>query len=94
MKKISRNSPYLIALRSAEKILFVVIVERESLITTFQSALLYLIGAYFIFNIAYPKESFPVLIFLQRYVLSIVDKQVIPKIVRQAVTTMNKFNAK
>ena len=71
-----------------------VIVEREVLITTenFQSALLYLMGAYYIFNIAYPRQSYPVLIFLQYYVLGIVNEQVVPKVVRQAVTVMKKFN--
>ena len=93
MQKIPRNSPYIIALESVEKTQFMVIVEREVLITTenFQSALLYLMGAYYlIFNIAYPRQSYPVLIFLQCYVVS--KQNVVPKVVRQAVTVMKKIS--
>ena len=57
----------------------------------FTSALLYLFGAYYSFNIKYPKLSYPVLIFFQKYVLGIQDGQVVPRSVVQAVTVMNRF---
>ena len=81
-------------LESSEKVTLLTVVERKVLINTetFGSALLYLLGSYYVFNIAYSKLSYPVLIFLQRYVLGIEDEQTIPKSVRQAVTVMNRFD--
>ena len=91
---MQKNFPYLLVLKSSEKLTFITAVEREVLISTenFGSALLYLLGSYYVFNIAYSKLSYPVLIFLQRYVLGIEDSQAIPKSVRQAVTVMNRFD--
>lgn len=40
-----------------------------------------LIGAYFTFNIQYPKALYPVFIFLQQFVLKLQDSQTIPPIV-------------
>lgn len=90
VQRISRIS----VLESTEKLIFQIIVEREVLISTenFSSALLYLFGAYYAFNIQYPKLPYAVLIFLQRYVLGIDDSQTIPKSIRQAVTVINKFD--
>ena len=82
-------------LESTEKQSFLLIVEREILTSTenFTSALIYLLGSYYIFNIAYAKLPYPVLIFLQRYVMGIEDNQTVPKSVRQAVTVMNRLNS-
>lgn len=68
-----KNYPYLMVLESAEAINFVVMVEREAFVETetFNSALLYLFAAYYVFNIAYPKGCYSVFIFLQKYVLAV-----------------------
>lgn len=62
-------------LEGAQAMTFFVIVEQEVLISTenFSSALLYLFSAYYSFNISYPKPSYGVFIFIQRYMLGIED---------------------
>ena len=91
--QIDKNFPYIIVLQGTERLTFLTVVEREILISTenFTSALLYLFGAYYSFNIKYPKLSYPVFIFFQKYVLGIQDGQVVPRSVVQAVTVMNRF---
>ena len=52
-------------LRGTQKISFLIVVEQEILLSTenFSSALLYMFGAYYCFNIKYSKLSYPVMIF-------------------------------
>ena len=94
-KKLKKNYPFLMVLESAEAINFVVTVEREAFVETetFNSALLYLFAAYYVFNIAYPKGCYSVFIFLQKYVLAVgsEDRQTVPKSVREIVTVMRRF---
>lgn len=93
-KKLKKNYPYLMVLESAKAINFLVIIEREIFVETetFNSALLYLFAAYYVFNIAYPKFCYPVFIFLQKYVLAIgsEDRQTVPKSVCEIVTVMHR----
>lgn len=76
-----------------EKITFLVVVERKLFIATehYTGALIYLFAAYYMFNIQYPQLAYAVLIFIQRYILGIVDTQNIPKTIQQAVTVMKRF---
>lgn len=59
--------------------------------TTIRSAVLALIATYFAFNMAYPSGIYPVLIFLQHYLLDIKDKQTIPNAVKIAYSAMKEL---
>ena len=95
IKKIKKNSPYFVILESVARLTFIIVVERNSFITTndYSSALIYLFAAYYVFNIQYPQLAYPVLIFIQRYILNLEDSQAIPQSIRQAVTVMKRFEA-
>jgi len=54
------------------------------------SAVVGLIATYFVFNMIYPKQLYPVLIFLQHFVLSIKDKQPIPNILKRVMSSLDR----
>ena len=89
-----KNYPYLMVLESAEAINFVVMVEREAFVETetFNSALLYLFAAYYVFNIAYPKGCYSVFIFFTKVCSGCwFRRQTVPKSVCEIVTVMRRF---
>jgi hypothetical protein len=47
-----------------------------------------LMSAYFAFNIAYPRQLYPILLFLQHHVFGIKDNQTIPNIVKIVYSAM------
>ena len=55
------------------------------------SILVGLIGVYFSFNIAYPKPLYPILLFLQHFVLNITDSQHVPDIVKRVVSSLDRI---
>ena len=50
-----------------------------------------LIGAYFAFDIAYPKALYQLCIFIQHFVLRIVDKQKVPEIVKRTLASLDNI---
>jgi hypothetical protein len=89
VQRENRNHPYLVVV-SNQKIYLVV--ERIVLGKTrsFTKALWGLIGAYFTFNISYPKPYYNVLIFIQHLVLMIRDKQPVPPIVTRVFSALQQ----
>ena len=57
-----------------------IVVEKNVLLESdgIKGSILDLIGAYFTFDISYPKKLYPVLLFIQHVMLNIVDKQRVP----------------
>ena len=74
------NYPFIFRTESAEQCQYHIMVERELLIISddLVGAVIDLFSAYYVFNIAYPKPLYPVLVFLQHYILGIKDSQRIP----------------
>jgi len=57
---------------------------------SFLDALIKMICSYFIFDITYTKSLYPILIFIQRYILGIEDKQRVPNIVTQVLASLDQ----
>lgn len=76
---VSENHPYLGIVLGGTSLQVFVIVERcvlEAVVSS--SALSGLIAAYFAFNMTYTKPLYPLLIFIQHFLLGIRDEQPIP----------------
>ena len=75
-----RVEPYVMVFQCSSVTQYCIIVEKNCLITTdcFHEALASLIASYFVFNIAYPKQFYPLLLFLQHAVLNLSDGQTQP----------------
>ena len=92
IKKIQRNWPYLLVVTNDSYQIFVV-AEREILAeaTSCWEALKATFGAYFAFNIDYPKVSKPFFVFFQFYVLNIKDSQPLPQLAARLKCTIDKI---
>ena len=91
---IGVNAPYVVVCQSAEETSFHIMVERESLseVNTFKSALIHLMAAYFVYDIAYPKPFYSTLILIQHQIFEVVDKQRVPACVIEMVTSLKRIN--
>ena len=76
----SRLEPYIVIINGAFKKEFLVGVERTSLVTTscFSECLGCLLASYFVFDIAYPRQHYPFLLFVQHAVCNLKDEQELP----------------
>ena len=75
---VNMMSPFLLVCHTAEETSYYVVVEHEVMtceLSTFSSALIHLIGTYFIYDIAYPKPLYSLLIFIQHHILNLSDAQ-------------------
>ncbi len=54
-------------------------------------ALQTLISTYFVFDIAYPKQMYPILLFIQRYLVGIKDEQPIPSSLIRMISALDKY---
>ena len=72
---------------------YYVTVEKEILTESedMRGAVIDMFAAYFAFDIAYPKQLYPVFIFIQHQMLGITDNQPIPNIVQITLASMNKL---
>ena len=50
-----------------------------------------LIAAYYVFDIAYPKQVHPILLFIQRYLVGIKDDQPIPPSLIRTISALDKY---
>lgn len=51
-----------------------------------------LIGLYYTFNMAYPKPLYPILIFVQQFVLNILDSQSVPDVVKRVLGSLDRID--
>ena len=91
--KIPIQAPCIIIIEAREATTYDVVVEGASLVqsTDLSTALVDLFSAYFAFDIAYPQELHPVLIF-QHYVFGLKDQQKVPVSVTTTVATMRRLD--
>ena len=92
VKKLPYNYPYLLLVEGESSLQFFLVVEKAILSESegFLGALLDLICTYFTFDIVYPKPLYPVLLFIQRFVMDIKDNQKIPPALTRVLTVLHK----
>ena len=93
VKKLPYTYPGLILVEGDSSMQFFLVAEKAVLCESsegFFGALLDLICAYFTYNIVYPKSLYPVLLFVQCYVMDIKDSQKIPSSLTRALTVLHK----
>lgn len=88
------NYPYIIVCFTAEEVTYNIVVEQEPMceLRYFKGALIYLMAAYFIFNIAYPKPLNSLLVMIQHYIFGLADTQVDSPAVIQTVTALKRMD--
>jgi len=86
---IKQNEPYILKINHNQ---FYVVAEKVVVSDTIRlmDALINMICAYFVFDIEYPKSMYATLIFVQRYILGIADKQRIPDVVTRVLTSLDQ----
>ena len=91
--RIPLSAPYIVVMEASEATTYDVAVEGLSLVqsTDLSTALLDLYSAYFVFDIAYPPEILPVLLFFQHFVFGLKDKQKVPVSVTTTVATLRRL---
>ena len=95
-RSVGVNAPYLVVCTSSEATSYHVIVEQQPTTeaSTFGSAMLDLYCSYFVYDIAYPKPFYSLLVFIQHYVLELKDTQLDPPTVIEITTSlMNMDNS-
>lgn len=61
-------------------------------LSSFGSALIHLVGSYFIYDIAYPKPLKATLLMIQHHVMGLPDIQVDPTAVIELVTSLKRMD--
>ena len=90
-QSISVTSPYIIVTTTDEDTRqFFIVVEKTVLLESMDltAALQDLMSVYFTYNIAYPRQLYPVLLFLQHHVFGIKDNQTAPNVVKIVYSAM------
>lgn len=85
--------PYLVLVSYDATFQLFVVVEKKILMEPVHcwDALKALFGAYFAFNMEYPKPCKPFLVYFQFYVLGIKDSQSVPNLAAQLKSTLDKI---
>lgn len=93
-KSIGENFPYLIVCYTAEEITYHVVIEQEPMcqLSNFKGALIHLMGAYFVYDIAYPKVLNSLLLMLQHHILGLADSQRDTPAVIEIVTSLQSMD--
>ena len=82
-------------MNSAEETSYHIIVEEEANceLTSIESALIHLVGSYFVYDITYPKPFQSLLLMIQHYVFGLEDSQRDPPAVIEIVTSLKKMDS-
>ena len=90
--KITQNEPYIAVVRSDRSSQYYVVAERKIALEScsFNDVLIDLVSMYFVFDIAYPKPMYPLLYFIQRFILDIKDNQAVPPVVTRIPNCLDK----
>ena len=85
----------MIVCHSAEETTFHIMVEEEVTceLSSFESALIHLVGSYFLYDIAYPKPVQSLLLMIQHYVFGLEDSQQDTPAVIEIVTSLKKMDS-
>ena len=57
------------------------------------SVIVALMGIYFSFNMVYPKQLYPMCIFIQHFVLKIIDRQKVPDVVKRVLSSLDRIES-
>ena len=90
VKKNPHNHPYIAMVTGDASLQFFKIAERIVVCESegFMGALIDLVCVYFAYNIQYPKPLYPVLLFIQRYIMDIKDDQPIPPALTRTLSAL------
>ena len=85
----------MIVCHSAEETTFHIMVEEEATceVSSFESALIHLVGSYFLYDITYPKPVQSLLLMIQHYVFGLEDSQQDTPAVIEIVTSLKKIDS-
>ncbi len=92
LKKLN-NWPSLVLVKHDTTIEMLLVGEKGVIaeVATMWEGLKSLLGAYFTFNIEYPKQLRSLLIFVQHYIFHVKDTQNAPNIVKQVKSSLDKI---
>lgn len=87
------QEPHIVAAEADEKMDYYIYIKSEHLLCadSLADALADLICVYFVFSIAYPKNLYPALIFLQHFVLGVKDSQQVSSSVSSLCSCLCSF---
>ena len=87
------SAPFLVVCRTADEVSYHVLVEEESTceVSTFNNALIHLIGSYFVYDISYPKPLYSLLVMIQHYIFGLEDSQKDSPSVVEVVTSLKNM---
>ena len=89
----TNNHPVIGVIVTDSGVQYLLIVERQILVNrcaSFLEAINDMMSAYFTFDIVYPPPLYPLLIFIQRFVMDVKDKQRVPPCVTRLCSSLDK----
>ena len=91
---LRENHPYIALVIGGASLQTFLTAERQILepLKKGSTTLISLIAVYFTFNMTYPKQLYPILILIQRFVLGIQDKQVVPNSLTKVMSSLDKLD--
>ena len=91
VRKLGHVFPYIIVLVGGSAVQLFIVAEQLILADSknFIDTFLALIDAYFAFNIAYPRQLYPLRIFIQHFIIKLVDKQKVPPVVTHMLSSVD-----
>lgn len=94
LRKLRNTWPYLVLIGHRTTFQLMLVAERQVIcrVSTLWEGLKGLLGAYFAFNIEYPKPLRALLIFVQHHIFNVKDRQSIPNSVKQIKSSLDKLN--
>ncbi len=94
LEKFKFNWVYLVMVQHDSRFQLMVTRERRVIteVTTLWEGLKSLIGAYFTFNIEYPRQLRALMIFTQHRIFHVKDAQNTPNVVKQVKSTLDKIH--
>lgn len=94
VKKINCSQPFLLVLEGDDQFNYVIMCENSVFLQfgNLTDGLFFLLAVYYIFDMSYPKPLYPVYIFLQHHVFSLLDKAHIPDVVIRTLSVLHNIN--
>ena len=90
-ERLGRKEPFVMICETNESCEYIVYVEKECLISTksVADAVADLICAYFVFDLVYPRNIYPLLVFFQHTMMGIKDVEKLPTSVMTLLTSLS-----
>ena len=93
-QSVKMSSPFMLVCYTTEESSFHIVVENEIILElpSFKYALIHLMGAYFVFDIAYPKALYSLLLLIQHHIFDLHDSQKSTPSVAEAVSSLKSMD--